>query len=317
MKYISPKPLHKGSRVAIIAPASPFDSEQLYAGIQVLNKCELEVVMGDNTFFLRDNNLYSASLAQRVEEFRWAIEDDSIDGVICATGGFGSAQLLPYLPYDTIAQKRKPIMGFSDITALNTGILHKSGLINFNGPTASILTDDHNQDGTALEDAIILLMNLDFWGDQPFKRNKSLPRCVSPGKAVGPAIGGNLSTFTHLLGTPFFPNVEGSILFIEDIHESASKVAMYFQQLSLAGVFSKVAGIVIGTFTQRPDKLDPIEPSIEQLIVEYMKDGPPCIYGLNFSHNPICAIIPIGSECIVDANKLQVMFDSPFLKSNN
>ena len=57
-------------------------------------------------------------------------------------------------------------------------------------------------------------------------------------------------------------------LFIEDIHESASKVAMYFQQLSLAGVFSKVAGIVIGTFTQRPDKLDPIEPSIEQLIVD-------------------------------------------------
>mgnify|MGYP001197261413 CR=1 FL=1 len=311
MKYISPKPLKKGARLAIIAPASPFNPEQLYAGIQTLNKCGMEVVMGDNTFFLRHNNLYAANLSQRIEEFRWAIEDDSIDGIICATGGFGSAQLLPHLPYNIIAQKRKPIMGFSDITALNTAILSKSGLINFNGPTASILTDDKN-DATALEDAINLLMNTDFWGNQPFVRNKTLPQCVSAGKSSGPAIGGNLSTFTHLLGTPYFPNVEGAILFMEDIHESSSNVVMYFQQLALAGIFDKLAGIVIGTFTQRPEKLDPIEPSIEQIIVEYLKDGPPCIYGLNFSHNPICAIIPIGTHCIVDANKLQVMFDSPF-----
>ncbi len=315
MKYLSPKPLKSGSKIAIIAPASPPSCEYVYEGIRVLNKFNIETSLGDNVFFMRDTSLYSAPLSQRLEEFRWAIEDDEIDAIICGAGGFGSAQLLPHLPYDLIAEKRKPIMGFSDITALNTAILAKSGLINFNGPAASVITDTEEakeKDTNGLEDAVKLLMTDDFWGDQPFSRNRSLPRCVSQGKGVGPAIGGNLSTFTHLLGTPYFPNVEGAILFIEDVHESGADIIMYFQQLELAGVFDKVAGIVIGAFSQRPEKIDDEEPTIEQVIVQYLKDGPPCIYGLNFSHTPICAVIPIGAECMIDTNKLQVMFNNPF-----
>ena len=309
INYLCPKPLTEGSKIAVIAPASSFNQEYLHKGLKTISECNMTPILGDNVFFLKKKGMYSASLEDRIKEFIWAIEDDNIDAIICATGGFGTAQILPHLPYDLIAEKRKPIMGFSDITALNNAILARSNMISFNGPTVETYDDD-SKNRPALQDAIELLCLNEFWGAKPFMRNKNFPQSVSKGIANGPAIGGNITTFCNLIGTPFMPTVDGAILFIEDVREGALKIAMYLEHLRLAGILDKLGGIVIGSFSQRPD--DESDPAIEDVIVEYLQNGPPCIYGLNFSHNEVSAVIPIGTECHLDANRLSVMFGNPF-----
>ncbi|HUU86998.1 MAG TPA: LD-carboxypeptidase [Candidatus Glassbacteria bacterium] len=315
MKYIAPKILKPNAKFAVVAPASSFDSCEVYRGLQILQEQGFSPILGENIFFLRTNGLYSAPLEKRIEEFTWAIEDNTIDAIICATGGFGSAQILPYLPYEKIAKTRKPIIGFSDISAINNAILAKSNLITFNGPMVSVRTDtyDHEEkDKKSLEFALELLQTNESWGSKPFIDNKFLPRCVSMGTASGPSIGGNLSTIETLIGTPYMPDSTGAILFIEDTHESGYEISKLLSHLKLAEILDKLSGIVVGRFTAQKDASSADVPSIEQVIVEHLQDGPPCIFGLNFSHITSSATIPIGAETTVDANKLQVTFGNPF-----
>ena len=315
VKYISPKPLQPNAKFAVVAPASSFDSTEVYCGLKALQDFGFSPILGENIFFLRTEGLYSAPLQKRIDEFVWAIEDDNIDAIICATGGFGSSQILPYLPYEKIAETRKPIIGFSDITAINNAILKKSNMISFNGPMVSIRTDtyDHEtKDKEALLHALNLLQTTEPWGKRPFSENNYLPRCVSTGTATGPAIGGNLTTFATLIGTPYLPYVEGAILFIEDTKESGYEISRLLSHLRLAEILEKVAGVVVGRFTaqQEPETSD--IPSIEQVIVEFLQDGPPCVFGMNFSHITSAATIPIGTQATINANRLEVSFNNPF-----
>jgi muramoyltetrapeptide carboxypeptidase len=310
-----PQRLRTGDKIAIIAPSSPIDSQQLLLGIDIIKSKNLHPVLGDNIRFFRSRGLYSATLEDRIAEFLWALEDESVSGIIIGTGGAGCARLLPYLSYDLIKIKAKTLMGFSDTTALNNGILAKAGLISFNGPSASIRydTEEHRQtDSQALSDALDLLMSQEPWSSRPFVRNRLLPRCVCPGIAEGPAVGGNLTTFTNLLGTPFFPDINGTILFLEDIREGGYEISRTLDHLALAGVFDRVAGIVFGEFSCAPEKVPKGDPSIDDVIVDFFKNGPPCIYGLNFSHGDTGAVIPIGSTTFIDAINGTVSFDYTF-----
>lgn len=262
MDYISPNPLDKNARIAVIAPASSIEADETYAGLKVLQENGYRPVLGDNVFFMRTRGMYSASLKDRIEEFTWAFEDENIDAVMCATGGFGSAQLLPHLPYEMIAESRKPFIGFSDITALNNGLLAKCGLKTFNGPNLSICTDtknDYNSCSETLLHSMKLLSMNERWGTKPFHRNDFLPRCISLGKkssqVSGRAIGGNLFTLSTLLGTPYFPDPEGKILFLEDTRENGHYVANMLMHIRLSGMLDALNGIVIGRFTHQKEDL--------------------------------------------------------------
>jgi len=309
-----PRPLQKGDRVAIIAPASPVDSAALKIGLKVIQDMGLQPVLGKNITHLKTDNLLAAPLKDRVEELIWAFSDSSIAGIIVATGGFGCAQLLPHLPYDLIRSNCKVFLGFSDVTALNCALLKKSEMVSFNGPSAAVCIDSQEQinfDRIGLKDAINLLMRQSSWGSAPFKRNPMIVRCVSPGTAQGQAVGGNLATLTSLIGTPYFPDVEGAILFLEDIRAGGYEVLQRLTHLKLAGILDKIAGVVIGEFVKSPDKIDSGDPSINDVIVETFSNGPPCVVGFNFNHGDIGACIPIGSSVSLDADARKVFFKSP------
>jgi muramoyltetrapeptide carboxypeptidase len=254
----------------------------------------------------------SAGLDERLQELLWAFEDPTINGIFTVTGGFGSAELLPYIPFDRISRTPKVFMGFSDTTALNSGFLLRSGLLTYNGPSVSVRIDNKknkDSDGLALKDALKFLMDDETWGSRVFFRNGGFPRCVFPGEVKGKAIGGNLTTFAGLLGTPFLPSLEGAILFLEDVDEGGYELLRTLTHLSIAGVFSRVAGVVLGEFARFPEKVDPGDPSVEDVVVEFFKRGPPCVYGLNFSHGSTGAIIPIGATTHLDADRAEVFFE--------
>jgi len=310
---IIPRKLRRGSKVALVAPASPFKTNEIVDGMDIMREMGLFPILGPCVRNLRSDNIHSASVKDRVEELNWAFKDPSISGVIAVCGGMGSAALLPYLDYDAIRNSRKPFLGSSDITALNNGIFAKAGLINFNGQGPNIRQDKgesiRTSDAESFKFCLGLLMSDEPWGTTPMEFNEFFPRTVSPGKSTGISIGGNADTFVHLIGTPFLPEMSNTILFLEDIHKSGEVLGREFLHLQLAGILRQINGVVLGEFADIPKRLGDREPSIENVLEEYFSMGSPCSYGYSFSHGAFTSIIPIGAPCSLDADAGTVEFN--------
>ena len=313
MKYVAPKRLNKGDKVAIIAPSSPFVPHEVVEGLDILREAGLKPVFGPNVKNLRTSRVVAGTREQRTEELMWAFSDPSIKGIFVSTGGYGSAGCLPGLDYEVIRKTRKSLLGFSDITALNNGILKGAGLISINGQTLSIRVDEggakRESDSNSLEIAVELMMSDEDWGVRPFEVNNKFSRCVSPGKARGPAIGTNINTFCTLIGTPHMPDYKGTILFLEDTHEDGEEIARELLHLDLAGILDDVAGVVIGEFAEVPKKTDARVPDVDDVVLDFFgKRGVPCSYGYSFSHGMYTVPVPIGADTELDAETGEVTF---------
>jgi len=310
---LSPRRLRSGSKVAIVAPSSPFLSEEVQAGIDIIRECGLEPVLGPCVKSLKTAKLHAASVKDRVDELNWAFSHSNISGVIAAVGGEGSAALLPYLDYKTIRASRKVFLGMSDLTSINTALLTKAGLISINGQTPSIRLDKGQKilddDAESFKLTLELLKSDQAWGGRPFHFNPHFPRTVSPGRASGIVIGGNLDTFVHLAGTQYMPSFDGSILFIEDVHKGGEVISRELLHLRLLGALAQVAGVVIGEFEDVPKKIESKIPAIEDVVLEFFSHGAPCSMGYSFSHGPLTSPIPIGARCSMDADTGDVSFD--------
>lgn len=313
--YLAPRQLHPGDHVAIIAPASPFKSDELYESCDVMREAGLVPVFGPNVRNLRSINIYAAPLKERIEELMWAFSDDRIKAVFAATGGCGSAELLPYLDYETIARSRKCLVGMSDITALNQGILARAGLISINGQSPNIRLDKGKKildaDTESLRMTLEFMMSSEPWGTKPFDMmNQYIPRTITAGRVSGPVLGANNDTFVHLLGTPYMPNVEGAVLFFEDVHKNGESIARQFIHMKNAGVLERLSGVVVGEFidlgTLPADEHK--VPDISDVLREYLGNTLPSAAGYSFSHGEYTIPIPIGAMCDFDAGSGQVSF---------
>lgn len=313
--YLSPKRLRAGSKVAIVAPASTFSTEDLGAGVDLLREMGLEPVMGPCVKNLKTSIFNSASVSARVEELNWAFSSPSISAVFCVRGGVGSAALLPYLDYDVIKRSRKPFVGKSDITSLSMAILEKSNLVTFNGRAASCRSDKgsiiFDSDCESVRLTLQLLMSDKPWNSAPFSINSHFPRTVSPGRARGYAIGGNCDTFVHLLGTDYFPTTTPAILFLEDNSISSVELSRMLIHMRLAGVLDRVEGVVIGEFMNLPKKngMGDDAATLEEVIIDHFGQGQPCAMGYSFSHGTYTSPIPMGAMCTLDADSGTVNFD--------
>ncbi len=311
IEYVSPYPLQDGDKIALIAPSSPISSmPSIKQSIDVFRANNLEPVLGPNITHMRSENWSSASLPERIKEIEWAFSDDSINGIVCAEGGYSAIELLPYLPYDLISKSRKVFMGMSDVTVINNAILCGSKLINFLGPNARI-RNDRPKDSQNLDDALKLLKNNGSWNLEPWKRLPAPARCICPGIAKGKAVGGNLTVFTALVGTPYIPDIEGAVLFFEDIYAGGYEVSMALNHLDLAGIFDKASAVVFGNFEKIPNR-DSQDMTIEDVIVKKFADRMPCVYGLNFSHGDLVATIPLGVDVVVDCEQRLINFGNPY-----
>lgn len=313
MLVLPPKRLRNNARVAIVAPSGPIITEEVQAGIDIIRECGLEPVLGPCVKNLKTTGDHAGSVKDRVDELNWAFSQPGIAGVIGAVGGEGSAAVLPYLDYAKIRASQKPFVGMSDLTAINTALYNNAGLISFNGQTPSIRLDKGRKiqelDSESFKLTLELLKSDQTWGSRPFQFNPHFPRTVSPGKIQGIAVGGNLDTFVHLVGTPYMPQPDNMVLFVEDVHKDGVEISRELLHLRLAGFLERVSGIVIGEFEDVPKDLEGKIPSIEDVLLEYCGHGPPCTYGYSFSHGPRTSPIPIGANTLVDADTGEVYFD--------
>jgi len=233
---------------------------------------------------------------------------------MCARGGYGCARILPYLNYELIEDNPKPLIGFSDVTALQYAIYKKSDLITFNGPvsisTFSKFSVKNFED--VLMNPTFELMLLNSTSGNNY--NQYGITVISEGIAEGELIGGNLSIAVSLIGTEYDVDYSGKIIFLEEFSEEPYRIDRMLTQMIQSGKFKDVAGIALGVFKLcEPNKINPSFNGSFTLI-EVLQDrlgnlGIPVIYGLSFGHVVDKFTLPIGvkAELNTDTQQLKLL----------
>jgi len=227
--------ISKGAKIAAISPSGIHNPIQLEKSIALVNSWGFEVVCSPNH---RSVQLYTAgSLEQRLNDFKWALKDSDIELIWIIRGGYGSAQLLPYLGKLQIS---KPVVGFSDATALLCYLWNSNQTVGFHGPvlhSLESLCDSASQN------------HVREWlstGRLPTITGRHL---LGPSNTLqAPIVGGNLCVLASLCGTPYQLQSNGCILALEDIAEPAYKIDRLLYQLQMSGQFDNIKGILLGSF---------------------------------------------------------------------
>ncbi len=308
---IKPPHLKVTQKIMLIAPArSIFNEDTVRIAEEVIRGLRLQPVRAKH--LMTRNGYLAGTDKERADDINAAFADPEISGIFAIAGGWGSARTLSLLDYTLIERNPKVIMGYSDITALLNAIHHKTGIVTFHGPNASSVWNGFS---TKSARAHLFIAGKPVYKN-PRSRQDSLAirnyriQTIVGGKARGRLVGGNLSVFTSLLGTPYMPSLKGKILFLEDVGESIYRVDRMLNTLALAGAFSDAAGIVFGSFKDvKPDGDGYGNLALMDLFNRYCKEaGKPSFYGAMFGHIENNHTMPIGIRVAIDANAGSIEF---------
>ena len=229
----------------------------------------------------------------RINAFREAWLDPSIDVMMAARGGYGAHRILPALERIGPSPNRKLIVGFSDVTAIHAW-LDRQGRPAVHGPVVTQLGDLATTDHQRLYDVLTK-----DWSGLTYTADGET---VVGGTARGRLLGGCLAVITPLLGTPYAPDFTDKILVLEDVAEPPYRVDRLLTHLHLAGVLSRVAGIAIGDFVGGAAVREG-EPDVPAVIAERLSGlGVPVLTGLPFGHGDRNQALPVGVSARLDAD---------------
>ncbi len=240
---------------------------------------------------------FAASDADRLAQIHAAARDREVELVIALRGGYGLSRLLPDIDFDLIARSGQRWVGHSDFTALQMGLLATTGAGSFAGP---MICDDFSRNETSV------FTHKHFWSCV------TQPRCRVDVAATGnPSLrlqgrlwGGNLAMLCHLAGTRWMPEVDGGILFVEDVNEHPYRVERMLLQLAHAGVLAKQQAVLLGDFSGY--KLGDYDNGYDfPAMLDYLRGrlGPPVLQGLPFGHVKDKLTLPVGADCVLESGE--------------
>ena len=274
------RPITSGSRLAIVAPAGPFDRDLFDGGIAWL-RTRYEVSF-DESIYSR-TGFHAGSDERRLAEIEKALANPDVDAILCARGGYGVTRLLPGLSPETVAAAAKPVVGFSDITALHA-LWARAGIRSYH---AEMVANLGRADDCFREAWVAALEGSDELMERPVTM-------IASGTARGRLTGGNLAVLISLLGTPYEPPLDGTILFLEDVGERPYRIDRMLTQAAQAGWFSRCAGVVLGTFTDGAPGPDGV--SVEEVLQDCLGSlGIPVASGISAGHVSGNETLPFGA----------------------
>lgn len=325
LELIKPHRLKVGDTIGIVAPADPvrgFCSDQIIErGYEYLRKKGFAVLEGES---MKKNTLYhtAGSVEERVADIHSFLRNDKVKCIMAFWGGLNSNQLLDYLDYELIKAEKKIIIGYSDVTALTTGITTKTGLVTFSGPAVisfakpqpfdytwsffeRILVNPSNEievvESNEYADDLYFLREDD--DHRIFKKNQGI-KLFNKGYSEGAIIAGNLQTLLLLSNTEYLPSVKDKILFIEEDESSTpAHIDRFFCQMKHLGWLNQIAGLVVGRFTEHSKFSN--NDTFEDILNRYLGDVKyPVIYNVDFGHSDPMITIPNGGTCIINNTKV-------------
>lgn len=273
---LKPPAVPAGARVAVIAPASSANSERIEQGMAALRARGFNPVPGQYALG-KQPPYFSGTTAERLADLHAAFANPEVRAIFTTRGGYGSNYLLDGLDLDLIRANPKPLVSYSDLTAVQTWLLDQAGLPAFHGP---LVAGDFSREG-GVDDASL---SAALTGGLVEAGPAEGLRVLKPGRAEGVLYGGCLSILAASLGTRFAPQMEVKLLFLEDVGAKPYQIDRMLRQLMLAGKLDGVTGIVFG------EMLDCASPGtapdfLDQVILRVLDwfDGPLAI-GLRSGH---------------------------------
>jgi muramoyltetrapeptide carboxypeptidase len=289
---IHPPRLQPGDAVRVVAPSGPVFADAFAAGVAVLS-ARYRPRYDPATLFAVDGFLAGAD-DQRLASLVEAIRDPDARAVFMGRGGHGLLRIASRLDPDLLRRHPKPMVGFSDGTVL-LALAARAGVAAIHGPVVTQLGRLADADRTTL---FSLLES-----SEPGPLLSGL-ETLCAGSACGPLLGGNLEVFSHLLGTPLLPDLDGAILFLEEVGERPYRIDRLLTHLELAGVFAAVAGVVVGDLVacEEPPESRVRSPSAVEVVRERLgRLDIPVVLGARVGHGQRNLSLPYGVCASLDA----------------
>lgn len=306
---IKPARLKSGDSLALVTPGSYITEQEKQESIRNIQSIGFKVVYTDR--LMQKNGYFSATDEERAADLNEMFEREDVQGIICARGGYGCARILPYLNYKLIRNNPKPLIGFSDVTALHYAIYKNSGLITFHGPVG-VSTFSRFSTKNFKEVLMEPTFELELRNSQT--ENNYNPYGITTiveGKASGELVGGNLTIVNSLIGTEYDIDFTDKIVFLEEFLEEPYRIDRMLTQLIQALKFKNVTGIALGVFKMcEPSKTNPSFSNSFSLM-EVLKDrlgslNVPVVYGLSFGHVVDKFTLPFGVKAELDTDYQQL-----------
>lgn len=293
-----PPALRPPGPIGLVAPSSaPRSPELLEQGIATLRARGFDVVR--NAADAAPRGYLASPDPDRIAEFNAMLRRTDVDVVMCARGGYGALRLLDHLDWEAARAHPKLLVGYSDITALQLALYRKAGWASLSGPMVAVEWTDPDP---RTERAFLDLAR----GGMPSPLRNPDGTPLSPlrtGSATGILLGGNLTMIARLIGTPYLPDLTGAILFFEDIGEAPYRIDALLAQLHLAGILSRLGGVVIGACTEADPPPGRPTLSLDEMFADWFSDAPyPVASGLLYGHFPLKATVPIGVRARLDVS---------------
>jgi muramoyltetrapeptide carboxypeptidase len=274
----TPPYLQPGDVIGIVCPAGAMPAEKVSECIRVLNeewgfRTKVGKTVG-NQF-----NYFAGTDEERLNDFQQMLDDDEVKAVLCARGGYGMGRIIDRINFKQFKKKPKWIIGYSDITVLHSHLYTNYYISSLHAPMASAFNDAGyiNRFVQSLRHAI---------EGKKAKYAVDAHEFNKKGEAIGELVGGNLSLLTHLIGTDSDIKTRGRILFMEDVGEYLYDIDRMLYQLKRSGKLSKLAGLVVGGFTDMKDTESPFGQTVQEIIRDIVKE-------YNY---PVCFNFPVSHE---------------------
>ena len=296
----SPPYLKPGDTIGILCPAGYMPYEKASTAIETLKEWGFRIVVGKTLG--NQYNYFSGTDEERLADLQQMLDDDSINAILCARGGYGMGRIIDALSFKKFKKHPKWIIGFSDITILQNHIFSNFKIASLHAPMAAAFNNGENKNQyiQSLHDALIgRKATYSCHGNQYNQK----------GKTKGILAGGNLSLLINIFGTSSDINTEKKILFIEDVGEYIYNVDRMLYQLKRCGKLDNLAGLIVGKFTDMKDTTIPFGQTTEEVVYNIIKDFDyPVCFGFPVSHEKENYALKIGIkyELTVSSTSVQL-----------
>ncbi len=293
MMMTRPPFLKPSDWVAIVSPAKYIDSEIIDNAVRLLEKRGYRVWVGQNA--KGRYGRFSGSDQERTNDLQEALDRPEVKAVFFARGGYGSVRIMERINWTAFKSSPKWLCGFSDITVFHNLVhLTRSCSVHSTVPL-NFPKDEFNSPLESLFDVL-------EGNSLHYKLNANSNN--SFGRAKAEVVGGNLSVFCSLIGTPADIDTTGKILFLEEISEYDYKVDRMLYTLKLAGKFQNLAGLIIGGFTDIKKSDNGLMLNTQQLITEKIPlNKYPVCFQFPGGHIPENMALPLGEPACLDVEK--------------
>ena len=293
---LKPPNLKEGDRIRIVSPSGKVNEEKAMPGIEMLRQAGFEVILSDHVF--TSYFQFAGTDQQRLDDLQQALDDPICKAIVCARGGYGAIRIADQIDFSAFRENPKWLVGFSDITVLHA-LIQKEGFCSIHGAMPGFYLMENQASESFTE-----LLNV-LQGNHPSVQVLT-HEFNRTGAVEGELVGGNLSIFYSLLGTPFEPETTNKILFIEDLSEYLYYLDRMMYSLKLSGKLRDLKGILLGGFTEMKDNDSPFGLSALEIIHNAVKDySYPVCYEFPAGHTDRNLPLVFGGEYSFEVTKYQ------------